>query len=104
MMEKSSIIHVVLKKSSRKDKKFMVTFDDGKTLHFGASGYSDFTRHKDTARRDRYDLRHSKRECWTRECYQTAGFWSKYLLWNKKTIKESIKDIRLRFRIKIIQL
>ena len=37
---------IYLKKSTRGDKKFMVTVND-KKIHFGASGYSDYTKHKD---------------------------------------------------------
>ena len=36
----------ILEKSNRKDKKLMVK--NGKTIHFGAKGYSDFTLSKDT--------------------------------------------------------
>jgi len=32
-------------KSSRKDKKYMVKNPDGKMVHFGASGYTDYTAH-----------------------------------------------------------
>lgn len=42
--------------STRKGKKFMV-YDGTKWVHFGALGYEDFTKHKDSARRDRYRKR-----------------------------------------------
>jgi hypothetical protein len=35
----------------------------------------------------------------------TAGFWSRWVLWNKPTITESIKDIQKRFsNIKITKI
>ena len=44
-------IIVYLQKSDKKDKKFKVTIvrdsERNKTVHFGASGYSDYTKHKD---------------------------------------------------------
>lgn len=73
-----------------------------RTLKIGDSRYQDFTMHKDSNRKQLYDNRHRSREKWDDPF--TAGFWSKWLLWNKKTIKESIKDIENRFNIKIINL
>jgi hypothetical protein len=90
---------VYLKKSNRPDKKFMV-FVDGKTVHFGAAGMSDFTKHKDKARMKRYTDRHKRGgETWTKSGLKTAGFWSKWLLWNKPTIGGSKKDIASRFNV-----
>jgi len=45
----------------------MVTIYNKKTIHFGASGYSDFTKHKDKKRKDAYDARHKKLENWKLE-------------------------------------
>ena len=44
---------LVLKRSTRKDKKYMITAND-KTVHFGQMGYEDYTKHKDEARRESY--------------------------------------------------
>lgn len=46
-------------KSSVKTKKYYVVYK-GKKINFGAKGMSDFTLHKDKARRDRYRARHGK--------------------------------------------
>lgn len=40
--------------STRKNKKYMIERPDGKYIHFGQMGYSDFTRHKDDVRRIHY--------------------------------------------------
>lgn len=40
--------------SEKKDKKFCVVAPDGKTVHFGQKGYTDFTKHQDEGRRDNY--------------------------------------------------
>jgi hypothetical protein len=59
-----------------------------------ASGYSDFTIHKDEARKQRYINRHKNNKNWTKSGIDTAGWWSKHLLRNKPTIKESYADIK----------
>ena len=90
---------VVLMRSWRKGKKFAAVMA-GKTLHFGAAGMSDFTLHGDEQRKQRYLQRHAKREDWTDP--HTAGFWSRWLLWNKPSIAESIADIEHRFKIHVL--
>jgi len=94
---------VEIKPSTQKDKKFMAIFydDDGKkkkTTHFGAKGMSDFTIHKDKERKERYLDRHRKRENWNDP--MTAGSLSRYLLWNKPTLKASISDYKKKFSLK----
>lgn len=89
---------VQLARSTKPDKKYMVIVD-GKTIHFGANGMSDYTKHKDPERKQRYCDRHKRRENWTASGIQTAGFWSRWLLWNKQTIALSKQDISRRFGI-----
>jgi len=87
--------------SERKDKKLVAVFglDTGrtKTVHFGAKGASDFTLNKDPERKERYLNRHSKRENW--ENPLTAGALSRWILWNKTTLKGSIADFKKRFNL-----
>jgi hypothetical protein len=91
-----------LKKSTRKDKKYMIQIDS-KTVHFGQKGASDYTINKDDDRKKLYLGRHKKNEDWTvKGGLMTAGFWSRWLLWNMKTINSSINDINKRFKIKIV--
>ena len=94
------MLNIILKKSNKPDKKWMVTIE-GKTIHFGAKGMSDYTIHKDKERMLRYTGRHQKRENWTKSGIKTAGFWSKWLLWNKPSLLASKKDIERRFNVKI---
>ena len=35
-------------------------------------------------------------EHWGKDGVQSAGFWARYLLWNKTTIKSSVDDINKR--------
>ncbi len=90
-----------LEKSKIKNKKFKIS--NGKTINFGDSRYDDFTLHKNPNRKKLYLARHKKRENWNKSGINTAGFWSKHLLWNKNTLNKSIKDIEDRFRINIIK-
>lgn len=88
---------ISIKKSPKKDKKLVARFSDGKEVHFGAKGYSDFTKHKDEARKQRYIIRHKKRENWNDP--QTKGSLSLYILWNKPTIEASVKDYKNKFHL-----
>jgi hypothetical protein len=99
------IFSVKISNSPKSDKKYVAVFFDKdgkkiKTTHFGQRGASDFTKHGDEARRKRYDDRHRARENW--EAPMTAGSLSKYILWNRKTLKASIADYGKRFKIKVI--
>ena len=98
------MITIYLEKSNKDDKKYKVTIIDRslqKNIHFGAKGMSDYTLHKDKERKERYINRHKKRENWKKSGIKTAGFWSRWLLWNKPSISSSITDIKKRFNIKI---
>ena len=84
-------------KSDRPDKKYFIITSSGKRVYFGAKGYEDFTIHKDDKRKSLYITRHSKTENWAKSGIDTAGFWSRWLLWNKPTIEASYSDIKRRF-------
>lgn len=99
--KKSSKLKLVkITKSPKKDKKLMAIFNkDGKEIvrHFGAKGYSDYTQHKDPNRMKRYSNRHKSRENWKDPT--TPGALSKYVLWNKPSLKASIADYKKRFNL-----
>ena len=77
--------------------KYYIITASGKKIYFGAYGYSDYTIHRDPERKQRYITRHKKNENWTKSGIDTAGFWSKNLLWNKPTIQASYNDVKKRF-------
>ena len=79
-----------------KHKYYIITKSE-KKIYFGAAGYSDFTKHKDEGRKNRYILRHEKNEDWSKSGIDTAGFWSRWLLWNKPSIKESYEYIKNKY-------
>lgn len=70
--------------------KFMAVFPNGRKVRFGRKGYSDYTIHKDSARMKRYLTRHRSRESWSRSGKYTAGFWSRWLLWSKPSLKGAL--------------
>jgi len=75
--------------------KYMAVFNDGKKTNFGFPGMNDYTLSGDKSARDRYRARHSK-DLSTGDP-QRAGYLSFYLLWNKPTLEESIKDYKHKF-------
>ena len=56
-------MQAVITKSTRRGKKYMAALD-GKTVHFGATGYQDFTTHGDKERKASYLERHKATEDW----------------------------------------
>jgi len=92
---------VTIKKSTNPKKKYMAIFyEDNKktrTIHFGCAGMSDFTKHKDEARKKRYMNRHRVRENWSDP--MTAGSLSRWILWNKPSLRLSISDYKRRFKL-----
>jgi hypothetical protein len=92
---------VSIKPSTRLAKKLMAVFENGstrKTVHFGARGASDYTIHRDNIRKERYHVRHYKNENWDDPF--TAGALSRWILWNKPTLRGSIQDFKRRFNFK----
>ena len=99
-----------LKKSSRKNKKYVLKVGN-KSVNFGQQGARDYTLMNDENSKF-YESNRMDRER-VKSNYQrrhkgdnlndpfSAGALSYYLLWNKKTLKASIKDYEDRFKIKI---
>ncbi len=82
--------------------KKMVAIIDQHHIYFGAAGMSDYTIHKDADRKKRYITRHKAHEDWTRSGIYTAGFYSRWILWNKPSLRESINATANRFGLEII--
>ena len=76
--------------------KAVVHFEDGRhcTVPFGqvspADPLNDFPHHRDPARRADYLRRHRASENWQDPC--SAGFWSRWMLWEHETPK-GIADV-----------
>ena len=86
-------------KSYKPNKKYYIITNNNKKVYFGQAGASDFTIHKDEARKQRYINRHKNNEVWSKSGIDSAGFRSRWILWHLPTIKESYQDIKKRFNI-----
>jgi hypothetical protein len=98
----SKPLKVVIKKSSKPEKKLQATFSypettRTKTIHFGSAGMADYTISKDKEQRSRYLERHRKRENWNKP--DTAGALSRWILWEKPTRREAIQAYKKRFNL-----
>jgi hypothetical protein len=89
----------LLVKSNKLHKKYDVINENGKKISFGDNRYTDYTINKNDKQKELYLNRH-KKEDWTN--LNKAGAWSRYLLWNRKTLKASIKDMEKLFKIHIL--
>ena len=107
--ESSKPHSVTISRSSNPEKKLMAVFEDSegkkmKTTHFGQRGASDYTKHGDKERMERYLERHgggfetSTKEDWKDPT--TAGSLSRWILWNKPGLKSSFDDYKRRFGLK----
>lgn len=102
-------MYIELSKSPIRGKKWQVILYENKegkkikTLHFGATGYDDYTSHGDEERKKRYIDRHRAREDWGKSGIDTAGFWSRWLTWNKSSIGASVSDIENKFNVDIVK-
>ena len=77
-----------------------------KPFILGGHGYNDYTIYSRTLGKKEADIkkknylsRHKKNEDWCN--LLTAGFWSRWILWNKPTIEQSIKDLSKKLNIEI---
>jgi len=73
--------------------KYVAVFDD-RQVKFGAVGYTDYTKSHDDERKRLYLIRH-RHENWNNP--KTPGALSRWILWNKPTVAESIADYKHRF-------
>ena len=97
------MVFVQLKKSEIDGKKYTLIFFDNerkkiRTTHFGSAGMSDYTKHKDDERKQRYLDRHRANENWND--YMSAGSLSRWILWHKSTISASYNDYLKKFGLK----
>ena len=97
----SKPISVVIKKSSKPEKKLMAVFkmDTGRTrtTHFGQAGAPDYTRTRDKEQKSRYLSRHRRRENW--DDATSAGALSRWILWDLPTRRASIASYKKRFNL-----
>jgi hypothetical protein len=83
--------------ANNKIHKYIAVFDSGERVPFGAYGYEDFTTHGDPKRKQAYLRRHRKNENWNDP--RSPGALSRWILWNKPSMEESIHDYIKRFHM-----
>ena len=88
---------VVISKSDNKSKKMMAVIDGKKTVHFGASGYQDFTTHKNSKRRDNYIARTSKQDH-SKQNVASPAWMSRFILWEKPTLKGAVESANKKYK------
>jgi hypothetical protein len=94
---------ISITQSSDPDKKLDVKLETGsgrtKTVRIGAKGMDDFTKTGSEEQKERYLQRHRANEDWTQSGILSSGFWARWLLWNKPTLQQSIRDVKKRFDV-----
>jgi len=118
-------MRVRIRRSPNPAKKYRATLEDGRTVDFGASGYSNYTKHKNPSRMRAYVRRHggkismgliseqdpkkiqtrmldvdrSDKESWGVSGVGSAGFWSRWYLWSYPSFGQVDKFLKRRFGI-----
>ena len=90
------MINIVIKRSKNPKKKYDAVVDGDKIISFGASGYSDYTLHKDPARKENYIKRHSH-EDWSRANVLSAAWLSRFMLWEKPSLEEAVRNANQKY-------
>ena len=72
-------MEVLISTSKNSSDKYDARIDGTKTISFGEKGASDFTKHKEPQRKDRYIDRHKASEYWTKSGAKAVGFYSKHV-------------------------
>ena len=73
---------MIIKPSTRINKRYQAVFNNGKIIHFGLRGGSTYIDHGDKIKRENYIKRHAVNEDWTKV---NAGSLSRFLLWGDYT-------------------
>ena len=89
---------VFVKEINETKKRFVAVFSDGSITKFGLTNpkIGTYIDHKNKILRKNYIKRHLK-DLKTND-YKRAGYLSLFLLWNKETLNESIKDFNKRIK------
>ena len=102
-------MEVIIKLSDKPDKRYMAVFYDKnkkvKTTHFGyaitdrgikkyGSTYID---HKNDDLKEAYIARHKVNEDFND--YMSAGSLARFILWEKKSLRDAINDYKRRFKL-----
>lgn len=101
------VIFLGLHRSDKPEKKYYVELEgeSGRTkrVYFGDSNAKDYTLFNALERdehRRRYLVRHQRNENWGASGIETAGFWSRHLLWgDTPSVQQNLKRTLSRFNL-----
>lgn len=89
---------MIIKLSTRKDKRFQAIFNNGKIIHFGLRGGQTYIDHGDKIKKEHYIKRHAVNEDFS-NAYSASAL-SRFLLWGDyKTLQENHEAFMKKFRI-----
>lgn len=77
---------MIITPSTRKDKRYQATFNNGKIIHFGLRGGNTYIDHGDKIKRENYIKRHAVNENFSNP--YSASALSRFLLWGDYTTLE----------------
>jgi hypothetical protein len=87
-----------IKPSTRKNKRLMAVFSNGKTIHFGNLGSQTYIDHHDIDKQRNYIKRHQPNEDF--ENPYSAGALSRWILWgDSRNIDKNIRNFKKKFNI-----
>ena len=89
----------ILKKSKNMGKRYVIIMSKDMEHHFGSAGGKTYIDGRSDVEKDAWIARHKGDKNYNNK--HSGIYWSKNLLWNKKTLNESIKDMEKRLGVKI---
>lgn len=91
---------VSLEKSNRKDKKYVVLLDDGKSYHFGLKNAITYVEGATKQKRDAFLARHLNNPLEKKlieNLVPSPALFSVYLLWNTPSLEDNVKILNRLF-------
>ena len=93
-------MNIEVRKSNRSDKKFDAIINGKQKVSFGRAGSSDYTKHKNEARKDNYNSRHSN-EDWSKSNVASPAWMSRFILWENPRLKVQLPMLTRSARMSI---
>lgn len=88
---------MLIRPSSRKNKRYEALFPDYRIIHFGLKGGNTFIDHGDKKKRENYIKRHAINEDWTK--INPASL-SRFILWgDSSNIVKNFYDYKKKFNV-----
>lgn len=98
-MYKSDNKKYILKKSKRKGKRFELDMGE-MSHHFGSDVGKTYVDGRSDKEKKNWEARHKTNKNWNNK--HSAIYYSRHLLWSEPTLKEAIKKLEKKDKVKII--